>query len=73
MSPGTITRRLLDPLLDFVFPPVCLGCDRVVDISDERLDSLEVPDTSPFGFEVSDVRVQLRGICRHCREEETQA
>lgn len=49
---------------------ICLRCDRVIDISDERLDSIEVPDTSSLGFEVSDCRVQIRGICRHCREQE---
>ena len=52
---------------------VCLRCDAVVaDITDARLDALPVPDTSRFGFEISDFRVQLRGICRRCRElEET--
>jgi len=51
---------------------VCLRCDDVIDISDGRLDALPVPDTSRLGFEVSDFRVQLRGICRRCRElEET--
>jgi len=47
---------------------ICLSCDAVVDISDERLDALVVPDTSGFGFEVTDFKVQLRGICRRCRE-----
>jgi Fur family peroxide stress response transcriptional regulator len=52
---------------------VCLRCDAVIDITDERLDALPVPDTSYLGFEVSDYRVQLRGICRRCHEqEETQ-
>ena len=51
---------------------VCLRCDDVIDITDERLDALPVPDTSGYGFEVSDFRVQLRGICLRCRElEET--
>lgn len=47
---------------------VCLRCDAVIDISDARLDALPVPDTRRFGFVVSDLRVQLRGICRRCRE-----
>ena len=47
---------------------ICLSCDAVVDISDERLDALVLPDTSGFGFTVTDFRVQLRGICRRCRE-----
>jgi len=49
---------------------VCLRCDRVVDISDARLDALPVPDTRSFGFVVSDFKVQLRGICKECREQE---
>jgi len=47
---------------------VCLRCDAVIDFTDERLDALPVPDTSPLGFEVSGVQVQLRGICRRCHE-----
>jgi Fur family peroxide stress response transcriptional regulator len=49
---------------------VCLRCDRVVDFSDPRLDKLPVPDTKRFGFVVSDFKVQLRGICQECREQE---
>ena len=49
---------------------VCSRCDRVVDISDARLDALPVPDTRSFGFVVSDFKVQLRGICKECREQE---
>jgi len=49
---------------------ICLRCDQVIDISDERLDGCPLPDTSKHGFEVRDHRVQLRGICRRCRKEE---
>ena len=49
---------------------VCLSCDRVIDIHDARLDALPVPDTRRLGFSVSDFKVQLRGICRECREQE---
>jgi len=34
------------------------------------LDALRVPDTSGLGFDVTDFRVQLRGVCKRCREEE---
>ncbi|MCG6920908.1 MAG: transcriptional repressor [Acidobacteria bacterium] len=51
---------------------VCLRCDAIIDVTDDRLDALPVPDTSSYGFVVSDLRVQLRGVCRRCRElEET--
>jgi Fe2+ or Zn2+ uptake regulation protein len=36
----------------------------------DRHDALPVPDTRRFGFAVSDFKVQLRGICRECREQE---
>lgn len=49
---------------------VCVRCDRMIDISDERLDALPVPDTTALGFSVSELSVQLRGVCRQCREEE---
>jgi Fur family peroxide stress response transcriptional regulator len=47
---------------------VCLRCDRVIDFADPRLDVLPVPDTRSLGFLVSELRVQLRGLCRRCRE-----
>ena len=49
---------------------VCLRCGGVRDISDQRLDRIEIPDTSRLGFEVVEHRVQLRGICLACREKE---
>ena len=49
---------------------VCLSCDRVIDLQDARLDALPVPDTRRFGFIVSDFKVQLRGTCKKCREQE---
>jgi Fe2+ or Zn2+ uptake regulation protein len=42
----------------------------VTDIPDARLDALPVPDTRRFGFVVPDFEVQLRGICKECREQE---
>jgi len=69
--PGKAIRY--DSLTETHHHLVCLRCDTVIDIADERLDALPVPDTSSFGFEITDFRVQLRGLCRRCRElEETQ-
>ena len=52
---------------------VCTRCDRIVDFSDAKLDALPVPDTAGFGFRVNELRVQLRGICEQCREQEEKA
>jgi len=49
---------------------VCLSCDAIEDISDAELDTVQIPDTSVFGFEVKDFRIQLRGLCRRCRKME---
>ena len=64
--PSSVARY--DPRLETHHHLICQRCDAVIDITDERLDSLPVPDTSALGFEVLDVRVQLRGMCRRCRE-----
>jgi len=47
---------------------VCLHCDRVIDVEDERLDTLDLPSVSQFDFEITEFRVQLRGACGDCRE-----
>jgi Fur family peroxide stress response transcriptional regulator len=49
---------------------ICLYCDEVADISDERFDALPIPDTSGNGFRVCDHRVQLRGVCKKCQAKE---
>ena len=66
--PGSTTRY--DRRIDIHHHLICLQCDAVIDISDAGLDALSVPDTSDFDFEVQDFRVQLRGICRRCRQKE---
>lgn len=49
---------------------VCLRCDTMIDFEDPALDAVRVPDTSQLGFQVSEFRVQLRGLCQRCRREE---
>ena len=66
--PGSSTRY--DRKTEIHHHLICLQCEAVIDISDTGLDALSVPDTSDFGFEVRDFRVQLRGTCRRCREQE---
>ena len=64
--PGAVARY--DSRTELHHHLICLHCDSVVDISDSGLDSVSIPDTSRLGFEVADFRVQLRGICRRCRQ-----
>jgi Fe2+ or Zn2+ uptake regulation protein len=66
--PGGVVRY--DGRIELHHHLVCLRCDAVEDIADAGLDALSLPDTSAFGFEVKDFRVQLRGLCRRCRRME---
>ena len=49
---------------------VCTRCETIIDILDDRLDRLVLPDTSNLGFHVANAQVQLRGICQSCRNKE---
>jgi Fur family peroxide stress response transcriptional regulator len=66
--PGRVAR--FDPRLELHHHLVCLRCNEFTDFEDDSLNRLSLPDTSGFGFEVNDYRVQLRGICQSCREME---
>ena len=65
---GRATRY--DPRIDLHHHLVCLQCSRLIDFEDAGLDRLTIPETAHVGFEVTDFRVQLRGSCRTCREDE---
>ena len=45
---------------------VCLGCGSVLDIVDPRLDAVDAPDASSFGFAVKSIHIQMNGYCRRC-------
>ena len=47
---------------------VCMNCNKIIDLTDDALDRLKMPDTSKYDFEVNDYHVQIRGICKECRE-----
>jgi Fur family peroxide stress response transcriptional regulator len=67
--PGAVARY--DARTDIHHHLICMRCNSVVDIDDTYLSSLQIPDTSAFGFEVSDFRVQLRGVCKDCRTKDS--
>jgi len=66
--PGSVARydRRTEPHHHLV----CLRCEAMTDLSDAGLDAMPMPDVSRTGFEIIDCRVQLRGVCRLCREKE---
>lgn len=65
--PGRVVRY--DPQTDPHHHLVCLRCDYVLDVEDPRLNELPLPEIEA-DFEVREHRVQLRGLCRSCREKE---
>jgi len=69
--PGKAVRY--DRRTDLHHHLVCLRCNSIVDISDDRLDAVRVPDTSRYGFEVTSFQVQLRGLCSACRRRTSKA
>ena len=68
--PGRVAR--FDPRLELHHHLVCLRCSEFFDFEDENLNHLTIPDTAVLGFEINDYRVQLRGICQSCREQESK-
>lgn len=45
---------------------VCLRCKRVIDLYDSAL--AEVAPSDTHGFQVTDVRVQVNGVCPDCQK-----
>ena len=66
--PGHVVR--FDPRTEPHHHLVCLSCDEVIDLLDKPLDALKIPDLSKTGFSVHDYQVQLRGVCRDCRQQD---
>lgn len=64
--PGRVARY--DPRTEIHHHLVCLDCNEFIDFEDDGLNQLRIPDTSAFNFDVSDYRVQLRGLCQHCKK-----
>jgi Fe2+ or Zn2+ uptake regulation protein len=64
--PGRVAR--FDARTELHHHLVCLHCDEFVDLDHDAFDGLTIPDTSAYGFEASDYRVHVRGICRNCLE-----
>lgn len=49
---------------------VCTRCDAIIDFRDPGFDAIAPPDTSSWGFSVSEVQVQFRGTCQDCLNKE---
>lgn len=47
---------------------ICRGCQSIVDVMDDRLDHLTLPNGLPKGFAVTDYQIAFRGYCGRCRQ-----
>jgi Fur family peroxide stress response transcriptional regulator len=50
---------------------VCTRCGVIRDVSHPSLDAVEAPDVADRLGKVESIRVQLRGLCKSCEEEES--
>ena len=62
--PGSSAR--FDPKLHQHHHLVCLGCGRIIDVEDPRLNHIPWPDVARQGFQIEDYRVHFRGRCARC-------
>lgn len=45
---------------------VCLGCGKVIEFKDDRIEELQKEVCDRFGFESVEHRLGIRGYCRRC-------
>jgi Fur family peroxide stress response transcriptional regulator len=55
-----------DPNTDRHHHLVCMQCGKVVDVEDDRLSELPLPDVKRSGFTIDDYSVQFNGSCGDC-------
>jgi len=68
-SPGAAAR--FDAMTARHHHLVCLRCEKLIDVVDERLDrQIRLPDVRPHVFQIQDFSVHFHGICADCRREE---
>jgi Fur family peroxide stress response transcriptional regulator len=65
--PGSAAR--FDPKTHQHHHLVCLQCEKIVDLEDERLNGIAWPDVRRHAFRIEDYHIHFRGICSDCRAE----
>ena len=46
---------------------ICLGCQTILDVMDQKLNRLTPPTELPRGFKITNYQVAFRGYCGPCR------
>jgi len=47
---------------------ICLGCQTILDVMDQKLNRLTSPSGLPKDFEITNYQVAFRGYCGPCRQ-----
>jgi Fur family ferric uptake transcriptional regulator len=50
---------------------ICTQCGHIIEFEDDRIESLQKTVARKHGFEVTDHKLELYGICSQCRARET--
>jgi len=64
--PGSAAR--FDPKVHRHHHLVCLYCERIMDLEEQRLNRIAWPDVRRYGFEIRDYHIHFRGVCAGCRQ-----
>jgi Fur family peroxide stress response transcriptional regulator len=64
--PGSAAR--FDPKVHQHHHLVCLYCERIIDLEEQRLNRVAWPDVRRYGFEIRDYYIHFRGVCARCRK-----
>ena len=62
---GAVAR--FDPMTTRHHHLVCDGCGQLVDLEDDLVPGVPLPDARGTGFRVRDYSVNFTGLCRNCR------
>lgn len=46
---------------------VCMACEKIIDVEDERLNHVDWPDVKGLGFQIREYHIHFRGLCADCR------
>lgn len=52
---------------------VCLQCERIMDLAEERLNQVAWPDVRRYGFLIENYHIHFRGLCARCRRQSKRA
>jgi Fe2+ or Zn2+ uptake regulation protein len=66
---GGVAR--FDPMTSRHHHLVCDACGRLVDLEDEMVPPLRLPDSSRTGFRIKDYSVSFTGLCPDCAKKKS--